>query len=185
MAIGQDPSHGRGHGMLSCIDATKTGDVTKTGKLWTFDQIDRSLSTVAIADGLLYVGDISGKLHCLDPETGKTYWVYDTQSEIWGSTLVADGKVYLGTKKGLWYSRPVPPRTPSGPGAAGLARVVHAGGRRRRVVRQLAALFVGRAKPDVRHGRRPAPAPTPPLRPAGHPSAAAWHGRAALLECGD
>ena len=57
MAIGQDPSHGRGRGMLNCIDATQTGDITKSGKVWSYDKIDRSLSTVSIADGLLYVAD--------------------------------------------------------------------------------------------------------------------------------
>src|SRR6202022_3003169 len=34
VAIGQDPMHGRGRGMLHCIDATKTGDITETGRAW-------------------------------------------------------------------------------------------------------------------------------------------------------
>jgi len=105
VATGQDPLHGRAHGMLSCIDATKTGDITQSGKVWMYDQIGRSLSTVSIADGLLYVAETFGKLHCLDAATGKPYWVFDTKAEIWGSTLVADGKVYLGTKKGLFVLR--------------------------------------------------------------------------------
>jgi outer membrane protein assembly factor BamB len=37
----------------------------------------------------------------LDAETGKAYWIYETHSEVWGSTLVADGKVYMPTSKGL------------------------------------------------------------------------------------
>jgi outer membrane protein assembly factor BamB len=102
VAIGQDPWHGRGRGMLSCIDATKTGDVTKTGKVWTYDKIGRSLSSVSIADGLLYVAETFGPLHCLDAETGRCYWTHDTKAEIWGSSLVADGKVYLGTQKSFW-----------------------------------------------------------------------------------
>jgi outer membrane protein assembly factor BamB len=102
VATGQDPSHGRGRGMLSCIDATQTGDITHSGRVWSYDKIDRSLSTVSIADGLLYVAETFGRLHCLDADTGVCYWVHDTKSEIWGSTLVADGKVYLGTKKSLW-----------------------------------------------------------------------------------
>jgi outer membrane protein assembly factor BamB len=102
VAIGQDPTHGRGRGMLTCIDATKTGDISKTGKVWTFDLLDRSLSTVSIADGLLYIADLPGNLYCLDAETGKCYWVYDTKQQVWGSTLVADGKIYLGTRKALW-----------------------------------------------------------------------------------
>ena len=102
VAIGQDPTHGRGRGMLTCIDATKTGDISKTGKIWTFDRLDRTLSTVSIADGLLYIADLPGNLYCLDAETGQCYWAHDTQQQVWGSTLVADGKIYLGTQKALW-----------------------------------------------------------------------------------
>ncbi len=98
--IGQDPEHGEGLGNFVCIDATKTGDITKTGTVWSYDKIARSLSTPSIADGLLYVPDYSGFVHCLDAETGKPYWVFDTKSHIWGSTLVADGKVYVGTEDG-------------------------------------------------------------------------------------
>lgn len=102
VAIGQDPLHGRGKGMLSCIDATKTGDISRSGKIWSYDKLDRSLSTVSIADGLLYIADFAGVLHCLDAETGQCYWTYPTKSQIWGSTLVADGKVWLGNQKALW-----------------------------------------------------------------------------------
>jgi len=101
VAIGQDPAHGRGRGRLLCIDASKTGDITETGRLWTYDAIERSMSSVAIADGLLYAPDLSGKIHCLDAATGKPVWVYDTKAETWGTPLVADGKLFLGTKKGL------------------------------------------------------------------------------------
>jgi len=98
-AIGQDPVHGRGRGLLHCIDASKTGDITETGRLWTYDAIERSMSSVAVAGGLLYVPDLSGKVHCLDVATGKPVWVYETGGETWGTPLVADGKVFLGTKK--------------------------------------------------------------------------------------
>jgi outer membrane protein assembly factor BamB len=96
-AIGQDPEHGEGIGNLVCIDATRSGDVTGSAKVWSYDKIARSMSTVSIADGLLYVGDFNGYVHCVDAETGKPYWVFDSESRIWGSTLVADGKVYFGT----------------------------------------------------------------------------------------
>jgi outer membrane protein assembly factor BamB len=88
--------------MLACIDAARTGDVTKTGELWRYDKLDRSLSTVSIADGLLYIADVAGQLHCLDAETGECYWVHQTNAQVWGSTLVADGRVYLGTQKSFW-----------------------------------------------------------------------------------
>ncbi|HTE20370.1 MAG TPA: PQQ-binding-like beta-propeller repeat protein, partial [Armatimonadota bacterium] len=99
-AIGQDPEHGEGLGNFVCIDATKTGDITKTGTIWSYDKIARSLSTASITNDLVFVGDFSGFVHCLDAETGKPYWVYDTKSHIWGSTVAADGKVYFGTEDG-------------------------------------------------------------------------------------
>ncbi|MCX6905754.1 MAG: PQQ-binding-like beta-propeller repeat protein, partial [Verrucomicrobia bacterium] len=100
-AVGQDPEHGEGAGILTCIDATKTGDITGTGKLWSYDKIYRSLSTVSITpDGLLFIGDFSGYLHCLDAETGKVYWTHDMKAHMWGSTLVADGKIYCGDEDG-------------------------------------------------------------------------------------
>jgi len=102
VAIGQDPTHGRGRGMLNCIDATRRGDISKSGRIWTFDKLDRTMSTVSISNGLLYIADHPGRLYCLDAETGECYWVYDTKQQVWGSTLVADGKIYLGTQKALW-----------------------------------------------------------------------------------
>ena len=101
VTIGQDPLHGRGRGVLSCIDATKTGEDTNAARLWQYEGLERSLSTVAVADGLVYAADYAGKLHCLDAETGQLYWLHETKQDIWSSPLVADGKVYLGTRKGL------------------------------------------------------------------------------------
>lgn len=98
--IGQDPEHGEGLGNFVCIDATKTGDITKTGAIWHSQAIMRSLCTPAVFEGLIYVGDFSGFVYCLDAETGKQYWKYDTKSHIWGSPLVVDGKVYIGTEDG-------------------------------------------------------------------------------------
>ncbi len=103
--IGQDPEHGEGVGRIVCVDATKTGDITKSGLIWDFKGIHRSISTVSIDPdkGLLYVGDFSGFVHCIDAETGKVYWIHDTQGHIWGSTLVADGKVYIGNEDGSFF----------------------------------------------------------------------------------
>jgi outer membrane protein assembly factor BamB len=100
VANGQDPEHGEGVGHLYCIDPTKTGDITKTGLIWQYDKIRRSISTAAVVDGLLYEADFSGFIHCLDAKTGQVYWVHDMFAAVWGSTLVADGKVYLGDEDG-------------------------------------------------------------------------------------
>ncbi len=99
-AVGQDPESGEGIGHLYCIDATKSGDITESGRVWHYDKIRRSISTVAIADGLLYAADFSGFLHCVDAATGAPLWNFDMLAAVWGSPLVADGKVYLGDEDG-------------------------------------------------------------------------------------
>jgi len=116
LPIGQDPMHGRGRGLLHCIDASKTGDITQSGRVWTYDGIERTLASVAIADGRLYAVDLAGRVHCLDAATGQRLWVYDTKAETWATPLVADGKIYLGTKNRLVVLA-------AGPQAKELARI--------------------------------------------------------------
>ena len=99
VAVGQDPAHGRGRGVLHCIDARKTGDITETGRVWAYDGIERTIATAAVGDGLVYVPDLAGRLHCLDADTGECYWVYDLKAETWGGPLIADGKLYIGNKR--------------------------------------------------------------------------------------
>jgi outer membrane protein assembly factor BamB len=97
---GQDPEHGEGVGHSYAIDATKRGDITASGRLWHYDKIRRSISTAAIKDGLIYLADFSGFLHCLDVKTGKPYWTHDMFAAIWGSPIIIDDKVYLGDEDG-------------------------------------------------------------------------------------
>jgi len=92
VAIGRDPRHGPGRGALHCIDAGKTGDISRSGRVWCYDAIDRTLSTPSVAGGLVYIPDLTGRLHCLDAGTGRCCWTHDTGHETWGSTLAADGK---------------------------------------------------------------------------------------------
>lgn len=126
VGVGQDPEFGAGVGHLWCVDITKIGDLSpvkdnfdpqapenqKSGLVWhyggayddaTADKVGRkyvfgrTMSSCAIHDGLLYVTEIAGFLHCLDAKTGQPYWVYDMKAEIWGSPCWADGKIYIGT----------------------------------------------------------------------------------------
>ena len=100
--LGQDPAHGRGRGMLHCIDATQTGDITQSGRIWTYDKIERTMATVAIDQGLLYVIDVAGTLHCVDANTGTRVWTYETDKEAWGGPLLADDKLYFGNERNFY-----------------------------------------------------------------------------------
>ncbi len=98
-AVGQDPEHGEGVGMLSCIDITKTGDLS--GKAdWTFKELERTISTPAVKDGIIYAADYTGRVFALDAKTGKLFWKFDTKGHIWANPVVADGKIYIGNEEG-------------------------------------------------------------------------------------
>lgn len=129
LGVGQDPEHGEGVGHLWRIDATKTGDLSaelgdigqpgtpnpNSGVIWHYGGEDesgevtgeeggeifrRTMSTVAIAGGLVIAPDLSGRVHCVDVETGERYWEYDLLAELWGSPMIVDGKVLLGDENG-------------------------------------------------------------------------------------
>ena len=102
LGVGQDPEHGSGPGHLWCIDATKKGDVTKSARIWHFgnENFDRTLSTVAIHEGLAYAADLSGFVYCLDADSGKQYWKHDLFAAVWGSPSVIDGHVLIGDENG-------------------------------------------------------------------------------------
>ncbi len=102
VGVGQDPEHGEAPGNFWAIDATGSGDVTTTHSVWHIggDQIGRTMSTVAISDGIIYIADLSGFLYAHDLQTGERLWTYDAFAAIWGSPFVADGKVYIGDEDG-------------------------------------------------------------------------------------
>ena len=99
-AGGGDIWWGKRQSWLKCIDATQTGDVTKTAEIWSYPLTRHNLSSPAIYEGLIYVADSGRKIHCVDAENGKCCWVHDVEGEMWASTLAADGKVYIGTRRG-------------------------------------------------------------------------------------
>jgi outer membrane protein assembly factor BamB len=100
--VGQDPEHGEGVGNFWCIDASLEGDITEKGKVWHRGGNDfrRTISTVAIHDGIVYAADLSGFLYALDAKTGQHHWTHDMLAAVWGSPFVADGRVYLGDEDG-------------------------------------------------------------------------------------
>ncbi|NIR50204.1 PQQ-binding-like beta-propeller repeat protein [candidate division KSB1 bacterium] len=102
VSVGQDPEHGEGIGHLWVIDATQKGDVTESAVVWHrgYDDYNRSMSTVAIHDDILYTADLSGFVYCLNAQNGEHYWTYDAFAAIWGSPYYVDGKVYIGDEDG-------------------------------------------------------------------------------------
>ncbi len=90
-------------GRLVCIDAGKTGDITKTGEVWRLDGLDSGYASPALANGRLYVVDNSANLHCVDARSGKPVWKHKLGRVGKGSAVVtADGVIYVGEQNGVF-----------------------------------------------------------------------------------
>jgi outer membrane protein assembly factor BamB len=112
-----DPSKPIPHKRLQAVEPEK-GDFARpnptTAAVWHYSEVDqngdgkidfnetmhRTIGSVAIKDGILYIADFSGLFHCLDAKTGKPHWTYDMLATSWSSPLVVDGKVYIGDEDG-------------------------------------------------------------------------------------
>ncbi|MGE5358701.1 MAG: PQQ-binding-like beta-propeller repeat protein [Bacteroidales bacterium] len=100
VAMGQSPGHGNGPSLIHAISPNGQGDVTESRLLWTSREVGRVVGTPIAKDGLLYVGDLGGTIHCLDAATGAHVWKHETNEAIWGSLLLAGDRLYVGNVGG-------------------------------------------------------------------------------------
>jgi len=83
---------------LACIDA-------KTSKLlWGTGNIDGGAISVTTDNGFVYVGDRNGNFYCFDAATGKEHWKLPLRGDIWARPLIAEGKIYIGTDRRMFYT---------------------------------------------------------------------------------
>ena len=72
IAMGQSPGHGNAPSFVYAISPNGQGDVTESRLLWTSREVGRVVGTPIVKDGLLYVGDLGGTIHCLDAANRRT-----------------------------------------------------------------------------------------------------------------
>jgi outer membrane protein assembly factor BamB len=101
VAMGQSPGHFNGPSLMYAINPNGQGDVTESGRVWISRDVGRVVGTPIVKDGLLYVGDLGGTVHCLDVSTGAQLWKHETNDAIWGSLLLAGDRLYVGNEAGL------------------------------------------------------------------------------------
>ena len=114
-------------GHFFCIDITRSGDVScknddfnakdpankDSALVWHFggpvlpppakgreQYFGPTMCTAAVHDGLVYVAEIDGYLHCLDAKTGQHYWEHDFKTSVVGSPYWVDGRVYICSHDG-------------------------------------------------------------------------------------
>ena len=103
VTVGGDLWWGKYQAWLKCVASDQTGDTTATATLWSYP-LKQSCSMPAVAGPLTFVADTAEKtLNCLETATGKELWKHPLGGEVWSSPLVADGKLYLGTRRGKFF----------------------------------------------------------------------------------
>lgn len=125
--IGRHYEIGTGQGRICCLDPTRRGDISSeledglengranpnSGVVWEYfgrgekvvERMNRTLSCVAIHDGLLIAPDLDGLVHCLDARTGEWFWSDDTLGFIMSDPLIVGSTVYVANDDGsvfLW-----------------------------------------------------------------------------------
>jgi outer membrane protein assembly factor BamB len=96
VAGGGDIFWGKNEAWLKCLEV----GANPPRAAWSYALEKHVLSTPAVCNGLVYAADCGRKLHCVDAATGEKVWTHDLTGEVWASPLVADDKVYLGTRSG-------------------------------------------------------------------------------------
>lgn len=91
-----------GHnGPLMAIRPGGAGDVTATHRLWReAGKNPQRIGSGVIHDGLLFIADAPGFVQCLEARTGKEVWKERVGGNLWGSLLLADGKLYVSNLEG-------------------------------------------------------------------------------------
>jgi len=104
VAGGGDLFWGKNEAWLKCVDMKGDGDVTSSGEIWSYPLTRHVVSTPAITDdGLIFIADVGRTVHCVDRASGKSLWTHATQGDFWASPFVADGKVFIGNRKGEFF----------------------------------------------------------------------------------
>jgi outer membrane protein assembly factor BamB len=76
-------------------------DLDGNGKIKFEEEFHRTIAHPTIANGLMFIADFSGIVHCMDAASGKHHWSYDEFSATWiSSPLVVNGRVYVCDEDG-------------------------------------------------------------------------------------
>lgn len=100
VAGGGDLWWGKIGAWLKCLSPSRNGDADQSVVNWTFPLERHVMSTPAITDDLVFIADCGKNVFCVDKSTGKQLWQHTAKGEFWASPYVADGKVYIGSRRG-------------------------------------------------------------------------------------
>lgn len=103
VAGGGDWFWGKNQSWLKRIEAPADGTSSGPRILWSCPIGRHTMATPAVSHGRVYVTDSQYALHCIDAASGAVVWTQELGADMWASALVADGKVYVGTRRGTFW----------------------------------------------------------------------------------
>ena len=104
---GEDNIDNTEFGRVQCIDATGTGDITKTHSVWRVDGIKSGYTALVANEGTLYAVADLGNMYAFDTKSGERLWDHDLGTVGKGSPIFADGKIYATEVNGnMWILKP-------------------------------------------------------------------------------
>jgi outer membrane protein assembly factor BamB len=97
VAGGGDLWWGKLGAWLKCVNAADGKE------RWSYPLNKHVMSSPAVHGDLVFIADTGRVVHCVDAATGEGIWTHQAKGDFWASPFVADGKVYIGTRKGDFY----------------------------------------------------------------------------------
>ncbi len=80
------------------------GDVTATHRLWRSEgKMPQRVGSGILHEGHLYLSDADGFAECIEAATGKVLWKERLGGRLWGSLLLAGGRIYVGNLEGQTF----------------------------------------------------------------------------------
>jgi outer membrane protein assembly factor BamB len=80
------------------------GDVTQSHRLWrSAGKLPQRIGSGVIHDGRLFLADADGFVECLDAATGRNLWKERLPGRLWGSLVLADGRIYVSSLEGTTF----------------------------------------------------------------------------------
>jgi outer membrane protein assembly factor BamB len=86
------------------------GDVTATHRVWRTAKNPQRIGSGVLHEGYLYLADADGFLECLEAGTGKNVWKERLGGNLWGSLVLADGKIYVSNLEGRTFALAASPK---------------------------------------------------------------------------
>ncbi len=103
VAGGGDIWWGKNESWLQCIDPNGEGDITGKNLIWSTPLGYHVMSTPAVSGDLVFIADTSRFIYCMDAKTGEIHWKHEAKGDFWASPYVADGKMYIGSRRGDFW----------------------------------------------------------------------------------